>query len=1579
MKIIISSSKFCDAKSLKPPPPSSQNGQTLEPSAHATLETSPDQSLVQPSTPPPTIRCRPSSFLYRQIMKLQLSSLILLVINTTSSMAQASAEEYAIAACGRLGFCPDGVSNPSVLPVSSTLAARCCSDVEIAGWNKAPDSCGNLWLYGKDQSGICMREVTYEYAKQACTDLGARLCTKDEYLDDCTGKAYCKQSDVLNWSSTVYEHPSSEPSSTVSSIPTISNTGSSVSPNQSTCGAMQDRFNVKFDAMDDKMDDEFDSVDDKFDAMDDKFDTMDDKFDAMDDKFDTMDDKMNAMDGKFISMDDKFDAMDDKMNAMDEKFDSMDDKFDAMDNKMNAMDDNFNSKMEKMFNLLECMSGSCTRYPSSIPSSNPTDLFSANPSSNPTTLFSTNPSLNPTNVPTKDVSFPGRMLSLGSFHSCAADDSNYLFCWGWNDYGQLGNGMTSDKNTPTPISLGSESTSQVKEISLGFAHTCVIDTLNKLFCWGGNNNGQLGDASNTNRLTPTEIDLGIASYAVQVSLGYWHTCAIDSLNNLLCWGWNLMGQLGDGTSTNRNTPVVIAAGTDPSYAIQISLGGLHACAIFSSGDLRCWGSNTSGQLGNGGTSNSNTPTLISLGVNVTPTQVELGLVHTCAVDHLSLLRCWGDNKDGQLGDGSNVDHNTPTPVSLPSDAANIIQLSLGFVHTCAISDTNDLMCWGYNDKGSLGDGTTVNKYTPTSISLGGIHATQIALGDYHTCAVDNADVLYCWGDNSSGQLGDDSKLDSLIPKVVQLVFTEMPSQSPSSAPSTSALPSANPSTSTLPSALPSTNPSSNPTNVPTKDTSFVGTMVSLGGDHSCAADDLNYLFCWGYNNKGQLGNGSTVYKNTLTSISLGSESTSQVKKISLGYWHTCAIDTLDKLFCWGWNIHGQVGDASNIDRHTPTEIDLGIVSSHAVQVSLGPYHSCAIDSLNNLLCWGYNQYGQLGDGTSDHSKNSPVVIVPGTASSYVIQISLGAVHTCAIFSNDDLKCWGEDTSGQLGNGNNSSRYTPTLISLGVDVTPTQIELGLVHTCAVDDQSALRCWGDNINGQLGDGSNTNRNTPTIVSLPSVVASIIQLSLGYYHTCAISDTNDLMCWGYNYKGQLGDNTNANRNTPTSISLGGVYATQIALGSYHTCAYDNSDVLYCWGDNGKGQLADGTNSDSLIPKVMQFIFTEMPSLSPSTNPTNVPTKDVFISGTMVHLGFGHSCAADDSNYLFCWGWNDYGQLGNGMTLDKNTPTSISLGSESTSQVQAISLGWEHTCAIDTLDKLFCWGWNIHGQVGDASNIDRHTPTEIDLGIVSSHAVQVSLGPYHSCAIDSLNNLLCWGYNQYGQLGDGTSDHSKNSPVVIVPGTASSYAIQVSLGTVHTCAIFSNGDLKCWGSSFYGQLGNGGNSDRHTPTLISLGTDVTATQIELGGHHTCVVDDKSALRCWGSNINGQLGDGSNVDRNTPTPVSLPSDVATITQLALGFAHTCATTDTNDLLCWGWNDKGQLGDSTNEDRYTPISISLGGADGGVYATQIASGYMHTCAFDNSDYLYCWGLNDKGQLGDGSNSDSSTPKALFNA
>jgi alpha-tubulin suppressor-like RCC1 family protein/pimeloyl-ACP methyl ester carboxylesterase len=345
------------------------------------------------------------------------------------------------------------------------------------------------------------------------------------------------------------------------------------------------------------------------------------------------------------------------------------------------------------------------------------------------------------------------------------------------------------------------------------------------------------------------------------------------------------------------------------------------------------------------------------------------------------------------------------------------------------------------------------------------------------------------------------------------------------------------------------------------------------------------------------------------------------------------------------------------------------------------------------------------------------------------QISAGNGYTCAI-SNNALYCWGRNSSGRLGDGTTTDKATPTLVS-GVSGVQS-VSAGSGHTCALVTGGQLYCWGDNYFGQLGDGTTTNKATPTLVSGVSGVQSV---SAGFGHTCALVTGGQLYCWGENWYGQLGDGTSGIGNykaTPTLVS--GVSGVQsVSAGDEHTCALVTGGQLYCWGDNGFGQLGDGTTTYKATPTLVSGV-----------------------SGVQsVSAGFGHTCALVTGGQLYCWGWNNHGQLGDGSTTHRSTPTLVS----GVSGVQSVSAGDEHTCALVTGGQLYCWGENFYGQLGDGTTT-KATPTLVS-GV--SGVQSVSAGNYHTCALVTGGQLYCWGYNSSGQLGDGTTTY-KATPTLVL-----------------------------------------------------------------------------------------------------------------------------------------------------------------------------------------------------------------------
>ncbi len=348
----------------------------------------------------------------------------------------------------------------------------------------------------------------------------------------------------------------------------------------------------------------------------------------------------------------------------------------------------------------------------------------------------------------------------------------------------------------------------------------------------------------------------------------------------------------------------------------------------------------------------------------------------------------------------------------------------------------------------------------------------------------------------------------------------------------------------------------------------------------------------------------------------------------------------------------------------------GPLTQHTQTLTAGGSHSCAMVS-GAVRCWGYNGFGQLGDGTS--TNRSTPVAVPGLAG--VVAVTAGDRHTCALLDSTAVYCWGSNADGQLGDGTFTSSKSPVLVT---GLPPiVEVSAGGAHTCALTRSGRTLCWGANASGQLGDGTSIDRPSPTTVL---GVTGTSTLALGDDHSCAIAG-EWVACWGSNASGQLGDGTTTSRNTavPTLGSWGGMLSPgHLVAGSSHTCAW-NVISAKCWGLNSSGQLGDGTLVNRIQPAAM-----------------TLPGRQVFGAA-----GSNHTCAFEDDGAASCWGWNYFGQLGDGTTTGRLTPTAVS-GLTST---QAMAAGWNHTCAVAN-GHVRCWGDNTYGQLGDSTTTDRSAP---------------------------------------------------------------------------------------------------------------------------------------------------------------------------------------------------------------------------------------------------------------------------------
>jgi alpha-tubulin suppressor-like RCC1 family protein len=349
-----------------------------------------------------------------------------------------------------------------------------------------------------------------------------------------------------------------------------------------------------------------------------------------------------------------------------------------------------------------------------------------------------------------------------------------------------------------------------------------------------------------------------------------------------------------------------------------------------------------------------------------------------------------------------------------------------------------------------------------------------------------------------------------------------------------------------------------------------------------------------------------------------------VPQVIAGYYHTCAVLASGGLKCWGANDRGQLGDGTASPHPTPVAVSGPL--ERVAAASAGERHTCAFLASGGLECWGANDSGQLGDGTLDEHRTP--VDVADLSQELVTALAAGGEHTCALLTGGALECWGRNLEGQLGDGTPISRDRPGEVA-GLFAGTLAVSAGDAHTCALLAPDGLKCWGDNGDGQLGDGTVTGQHAPRAVS--GLSAGVAAVSAGYVHTCALLTAGGLKCWGHNTFGELGDGTNDVRHEPTEVSGLSEGVAAVAAGAWHTCALLTTGGLQCWGRNSDGQLGIGNTDDS-----------------------NTPMDVLGLAAGVVAVaaGYAHTCAVLATGTVKCWGWNGQGQLGNGTTANSSVP---------------------------------------------------------------------------------------------------------------------------------------------------------------------------------------------------------------------------------------------------------------------------------------------------------------------------------------
>jgi len=805
------------------------------------------------------------------------------------------------------------------------------------------------------------------------------------------------------------------------------------------------------------------------------------------------------------------------------------------------------------------------------------------------------------------------------------------------------------------------------------------------YAWGDNGTGALGDGTTTNRLSPVSIiNVGTVN-----SLAGWydHSVAAKSDGTVWAWGNNMNGQLGDGTLVSHAAPAPVPGLTSAiDVAVGGAIGGAFSVALKSDGTVWAWGGNSVGQLGDGTTVQRTTPVQVSGLAGIT--SITCGSDHCLALKSDGTLWGWGANNFGQSGGlGSAL-----TPVQV-TGLSGVTAMAVGFQFSAALKSDGTVWAWGFNYHGVLGNGTVTDSLVPAQVP-GMTGVTAIAAGNYHMLAVKSDGTVWAWGQNTQLQLGDGSSVNRSTPGRVNGLA------------------------------------------------GVVG--VAAGSRHSLALKSNGTVWAWGNNSGGGLGDGTASPSSTPVEVS----GLASVVEVAGGGFHSMAIQSSSPFP----NTPPYIGAIA--DRNININTNTGSITFNVGDAETAPASLTLSGTSSNTTLVPNGNILLGGSGLTRSVLVTPAAGQSGAATISVTATDGGGLTTTETFVltvvapaiyGVPIAC-GYNAVGQLGDNTVIDRHSPVTV-VGA-TSAISLAGGGSHSVEALSDGTVWAWGGNTDGQLGDWSHTDRHIPVqTIGL----TGITMVAAGNAHSLALKSDGTVWAWGDNSMGQLGDTTTLGRHNAVQV-FGLTGAIAIAAGYDHSLALKSDGTVWAWGNNFAGQVGDNTITTRKIP----FQVSGLTS----------------VAG--IGAGMFHSMARKSDGTVWTWGYNGNGQLGDGTTTERHVPVQVS----GLTGVTAIAGGGSHSLAVKSDGTIRAWGSNGNGQLGDSTTAQRLTPVAV-AGITG--ATGVAGGGYHSVARTSDGAVWVTGYNTYGQLGDGGSTQS----LQMIRLTGVTGATQIAAGELHTLAI--------------------------------------------------------------------------------------------------------------------------------------------------------------------------------------------------
>ena len=1179
-----------------------------------------------------------------------------------------------------------------------------------------------------------------------------------------------------------------------------------------------------------------------------------------------------------------------------------------------------------------------------------------------------------TSIWVKVVNDSNIQISLGYKFSVALKQDGTVWSWGQNNDGELGLGNTTEYDEPQQIT---EITEKITDVKTGYYHSIALTEKGEVYTWGYNGYGQLGNGTSENSTTPVKVT-GLKNVA-KIDAYKYMTIVSTQNGEVYVWG---RGYGKTPVKLNFSRKIIDVAGNivlaenrkaynlteTASYGkdlMKISAGESHYLGLTSDGEVYAWGGNGYGQLGDG----TNTSTYTEPAKVVTPdgkskisniVDISAGNMYSIITDKDGKVYTFGNYGDYRTA--NTVHSNKPVEIQ-DLYKTELVAASEGG-HTAIVDWDGNVYTVGLNDYGQLGlkDTTTRSKFEkigeleiscePARITLNVGESKDISLalsssfnlknnkqasGEVNK-TIENETIASLSGNTVTGNAIGKTMLNATYEGIIGTLNTQ--TQKFNKNVEVEVLPKNG--------------------KVTPKVEAGDGFTVELKADGT--------VWSHGQNQYGQLGVGDTnsynepqkvkIIKNTIKNED-GSKTDIEdtIKDISVGNYQVLALGQTGKVYAWGYGENGQLGIGSGYNHESPvvvTDIYKNQLQD-IVKVEAGENVSFAITSKGKVYAWGngYSSRAQLLDLPENAVDITSKYVLTGDGKVYdistkeqlsivgkIVDLDEGTNHTVMLTNDGRAYAIGDNTYGQLSNGNNvPSETSPVAVrkdSENIFTGIKEIKAGDKTTVIVTTDGKVYACGMNDNNELGIENKEilDVNTP---QENKNIENVISANIGVNHVVAIKENGEVYAFGYGKNGELGNRNDNNSITPVMVGNDIIRTNtnnvilkvnqQTTIEGYvdyfNIFNNDIKNINYTSKDTSVATLEDiqgNDNNDETQNESKKFKI----KLSGKKTGTTIVTanqentdnigviqvevvpeteNEITISPNVITNG-SHTISLREDGKVFTWGDNTYGQLGNGTVTTSDEPVEVTFP-EGTIITQ-IAAGENHNVALDSNGNVWTWGRNNNYQIGNTRE-NQYTPYKVSN---LPKIIKIAAGNNNTMVITENNELYAWGLNAYGDLGLGTYTNK------VLPKKVKGVhdIIDISGGKSHYIVLNRAGEVFATGSNLYGQLGIGNNEIGKINEFQKVEIKDKIGTIDAGDISNIATTVDGYVYTWGGNTYSTLGTEDKENKNVPTKLK---DVKNIRQASTGKTHTILRDGNNNVYVAGTNSNGQLGLGTTENKTT--------------------------------------------------------------